>query len=157
MASASPVDIHMAYSARSSNGSESPVRPVEPKHVAFELRLEEAPQYRARLPLRVQIYPHDSTESIVTTVKNFYGLYSGPAGSKGVSFEDGQGNTLIARYENFKNDMTVHVRVIDSSPPPAPAYVASAYPPTALSAQSFGQSEWAQPVNQHISRPSKRL
>lgn len=156
MASVSPVDVHMVYSARSSNGSESPVRPVEPKHVAFELRLEGAPQYRARLPLRVQIYPHDSTESIVTTVKNFYGLYSGPAGSKGVSFEDDQGNTLIARYENFNHDMTVHVRVIDSSPPPAPAYVASAYPPTALSTQSFGQSEWAQPVNQHITRPDSR-
>ena len=81
-----------------------------PKNVAFELRLEGAPNYRARLPMRVQIFPHDTTESIVTTVKNFYGLYEGAA--SGVSFEDDQGNTLIARYENFRNNMIVYVRVI---------------------------------------------
>ncbi|MCJ1394851.1 hypothetical protein MMC18_008890 [Xylographa bjoerkii] len=81
-----------------------------PKNVAFELRLEGAPNYRARLPMRVQIFPHDTTESIVTTVKNFYGLYEGAA--NGVSFEDDQGNTLIARYENFRNNMIVYVRVV---------------------------------------------
>ena len=81
-----------------------------PKNVAFELRLDGAPNYRARLPMRVQIFPHDTTESIVTTVKNFYGLYEGTA--SGVSFEDNQGNTLIARYENFRNNMIVYVRVV---------------------------------------------
>lgn len=60
--------------------------------------------------MRVQIFPHDTTDSIVTTVKNFYGLYDGAAA--GVSFEDERGNTLIARYENLMNDMTVYVRVI---------------------------------------------
>jgi hypothetical protein len=65
------------------------------------------------LPLRVSIYPHDTTDSIITTVKNFYGLYSGPGVSKGISFEDEDGNTLIARYENFHNHMTVHVRLIE--------------------------------------------
>jgi hypothetical protein len=81
-----------------------------PKNVTFELHFEGAPNYRGRLPMRVQIFPHDTTESIVTTVKNFYGLYEGAA--KGVSFEDSQGNTLIARYENFLNNMTIYVRVV---------------------------------------------
>lgn len=82
-----------------------------PKSVAFELILPEAPQQRARLPMRVNIYPHDATDSIVTTVKNFYGLYDG----NGVSFEDKEGNTLIARYENFQNRMTVYVRVTEEA------------------------------------------
>lgn len=65
--------------------------------------------------MRVQIYPHDTTDSIVTTVKNFYGIYDKQA--SGVSFEDENGITLIARYENLRNNMTVYVRVI-----PAQAY-----------------------------------
>lgn len=91
----------------------SPYTSPTPKSVAFELLFPESPQYRARLPMRVQIFPHDTTESIVTTVKNFYGLYAGPGGSRGVSFEDEHGNTLIARYENLRNNMIVYVRVID--------------------------------------------
>ncbi|OAA66129.1 Zn(2)-C6 fungal-type DNA-binding domain protein [Cordyceps fumosorosea ARSEF 2679] len=106
----------------SHNGSVSPRQPSPPKNVAFELLFLDSPQYRARLPMRVQIYPHDTTDSIVTTVKNFYGLYSGRAGSKGVSFEDDQGNTLIARYENFTNNMIVYVRVIEESPAASGAY-----------------------------------
>lgn len=87
----------------------SPPSPT-PKNVAFELLFEGASNYRARLPMRVQIFPHDTTDSIVTTVKNFYGLYEGTA--KGVSFEDDGGNILIARYENFQNNMVVYVRVV---------------------------------------------
>ncbi|KAI4227823.1 MAG: hypothetical protein L6R36_002117 [Xanthoria steineri] len=83
--------------------------PSLPKNVAFEL-LFDGPNTRARLPMRVQIFPHDTTDSIVTTVKNFYGLYDG--GTTGVSFEDERGNTLIARYENLSNNMIVYVRVI---------------------------------------------
>lgn len=90
-----------------------------PKNVAFEL-LFDGPNTRARLPMRVQIFPHDTTESIVTTVKNFYGLYDGAAA--GVSFEDEQGNTLIARYENLRNNMTVYVRVV-------PDYSQPSFPP----------------------------
>lgn len=60
--------------------------------------------------MRVQIFPHDTTDSIITTVKNFYGLYEGA--TTGVSFEDERGNTLIARFENFRNNMVVFVRVI---------------------------------------------
>ncbi|GES60092.1 C6 finger domain protein [Aspergillus terreus] len=81
-----------------------------PKNVAFELLLDENSKVRARIPMRVQIYPHDTTDSIVTTVKNFYGIYDGTA--SGVSFEDEHGITLIARYENLRNNMTVYVRVI---------------------------------------------
>lgn len=90
----------------------SPQAIVTPKLVAFELLLPESPDYRARLPMRVHIYPHDTTDSIITTVKNFYGLYQGPGGARGVSFEDQHGNTLIARYENFQHDMVVYVRVM---------------------------------------------
>ncbi|KAI4119548.1 MAG: hypothetical protein LQ345_000545 [Seirophora villosa] len=98
------------YNGRIQPGHEplTPTSPV-PKNVAFEL-LFDGPNTRARLPMRVQIFPHDTTDSIVTTVKNFYGLYDGAAA--GVSFEDERGNTLIARYENLMNDMTVYVRVI---------------------------------------------
>ncbi|KAJ5629320.1 hypothetical protein N7528_002977 [Penicillium herquei] len=85
-----------------------------PKNVAFELLLDENSKVRARIPMRVQIYPHDTTDSIVTTVKNFYGIYDGTA--SGVSFEDEHGTTLIARYENLKNNMTVYVRVIPIQP-----------------------------------------
>lgn len=105
----------------------SPSAGPTPKSVAFELLFPESPQYRARLPMRVQIFPHDTTESIVTTVKNFYGLYAGPSGARGVSFEDEQGNTLIARYENLRNNMVVYVRVIDEPSPPPGAYGPSSY------------------------------
>lgn len=90
----------------------SPANPT-PKHVAFELLLDENSKVRARIPMRVQIFPHDTTDSIVTTVKNFYGIYEGAA--SGVSFEDENGNTLIARYENLRNNMTVYVRVIPTN------------------------------------------
>lgn len=99
----------------------SPTKTAEPKHVSFELLLPQSPQHRARLPMRVNIFPHDTTDSIITTVKNFYGLYE----RRGVCFEDRQGNTLIARYENFTQNMVVYVRVTAEDPeveefPPAP-------------------------------------
>lgn len=93
----------------------SPTSPIK-KTVTFELMFEDGSSYKARLPLRIQIFPHDTTESIVTTVKSFYGIYDGAA--KGVSFEDEIGTTLIASYENFKDDMVVRVRVVrDHSQP----------------------------------------
>ncbi|KAL8805222.1 MAG: hypothetical protein Q9182_002097 [Xanthomendoza sp. 2 TL-2023] len=85
---------------------DSSIEAASPKNVAFEL-LFGGPNARARLPMRVRIFPHDTTDSILTTVKNFYGLYG-----TGVSFEDERGNTLIARYENLRNDMIVYVRVV---------------------------------------------
>ncbi|KAL1875268.1 hypothetical protein VTK73DRAFT_10224 [Phialemonium thermophilum] len=105
-------------SAAPNHGCTSPgSSSAPPKCVAFELLFTGSPQFRARLPLRVSIFPHDTTDSIVTTVKNFYGLYSGPTVSKGVSFEDEHGNTLIARYENFRDNMVVYVRVIEEVQP----------------------------------------
>lgn len=99
----------------------SPPVNAKPKHVSFELLLQDSPHSRARLPMRVNIWPHDTTESIVATVKNFHGIYDGQG--YGVSFEDHHGNTLIARYENFEHNMTVYVRRIpqdidDFSPTP---------------------------------------
>jgi hypothetical protein len=88
-----------------------------PKKVAFELLLDAGSKNRARIPMRVLINTHDTTDSIVTTVKNFYGIYEG----HGVSFEDETGNTLIANYENFKTDMVVYVRTV-AGPQPAPSH-----------------------------------
>ncbi|CZT07882.1 hypothetical protein WAI453_013202 [Rhynchosporium graminicola] len=151
--------------------SMSPFGSPTPKSVAFELLFPELPQYRARLPMRVQIFPHDTTDSIVTTVKNFYGLYAGPGGAKGVSFEDDQGNTLIARYENLRNNMVVYVRVIEEPVPANGVYGPSSYhsvspvlpqayypgdghhmpPPQPAQALSYGQ-----PLSRPASRTSRK-
>ncbi|EEY13937.1 conserved hypothetical protein [Verticillium alfalfae VaMs.102] len=120
MASASPTPAaNCDQAVRSATGSVSPHQIASPKKVTFELLFTET-QVRGRLPMRVDIFPHDSTDSIVTTVKNFYGLYSGPTGSRGVSFEDQDGTTLIARYENFRNCMTVYELPL-FAPPQMPA------------------------------------
>lgn len=160
MTSTSPIDMFPGSAAGSANGTISPQQRVTPKHVQFELLFSETPQYRARLPLRVQIYPHDSTESIVTTVKNFYGLYPHPtSGGKGVSFEDDQSNTLIARYENFSNNMVVYVRVIEESPPPPAQFGPSPFPHTPMDAlyhaAEYGPQA-AQHLEQHIARSASR-
>lgn len=81
------------------------------KSITFELLLDEGSKTRARIPLRVVLNTHDSTESIITTVKNFYGIYDG----HGVSFEDSRGNTLIASYENLKTNSIVYVRAQPST------------------------------------------
>ncbi|KAI0166957.1 hypothetical protein GGR52DRAFT_81304 [Hypoxylon sp. FL1284] len=146
MTSGSPIETFQPASAGFNSGSVSPRQHVTPKHVQFELLFPESPQYRARLPLRVQIYPHDDTESIISTVKNFYGLYHG---GKGVSFEDDRGNTLIARYENFSNNMIVYVRVIEESPPPATAFVPNSFQPPPVEYD-------AQPMGHQVSRPESR-
>ncbi|KAI1735101.1 hypothetical protein F4680DRAFT_316500 [Xylaria scruposa] len=144
MAARSPIESYAGASATSHSGSVSPRQSVAPKHVQFELLFTQSPKYRARLPLRVQIYPHDDTESIISTVKNFYGLYHGVAG---ISFEDDRNNTLIARYENFSNNMVVHVRVIEeSSSTTAGPFNSAAFQPASMdySAHQLGH---------HISRP----
>lgn len=98
-----PLDSNTGYHA-------SPPLQQPPKNVAFELLFDGHNNEKARLPMRVRIYPHDTTDSIVSTVRDFYGLYAGVA--KGISFEDSTGMTLIARYENFSNNMIVYVRVV---------------------------------------------
>lgn len=78
------------------------------KSLAFELLLDEGSKTRARIPLRVLVNIHDTTDSIIATVKNFYGIYD----SNGVSFEDAKGNTLIASYDNLTHGTTVYVRSV---------------------------------------------
>lgn len=133
----------------------SPYGSPTPKSVAFELLFPESPQFRARLPMRVQIFPHDTTESIVTTVKNFYGLYAGPGGAKGVSFEDEQGNTLIARYENFRDNMIVYVRVIEEASTTPDTYG----PPSYHSASPIMQQGYymTEPQNMPPPQPAQAL
>jgi hypothetical protein len=77
------------------------------KHVVFQLIDQKDPRVQARLPMRVMISKNDNTESIITTVKNFYGLYD-----YGVSFENKDGISIIAAYDNFENDMIVYVRTV---------------------------------------------
>ena len=79
-----------------------------PKTVSFELLFDGVHNVRGRLPMRVQIYPHDNTESIIASVKSFFGLYD----PQGVCFEDNEGNTMIASYDNFLDNTTVAVRVV---------------------------------------------
>lgn len=160
MTAASPANGAAAPSASLNNAAASPVAAATPKSVAFELLFPESPQYRARLPLRVSIFPHDTTDSIVTTVKNFYGLYSGPTVSKGVSFEDDKGNTLIARYENFRNNMIVYVRVIEEASPAPGTFGPQPYHPAPFAAQALYNGDGYQPQPhhhaQHSSRPASR-
>ena len=88
---------------------------VDSKLISFELPLDSGTSHKARLPLRVLIHPHDTTESIIATVKNFYGLYGGATQS--VSIEDARGYTLIPTYENLADKMTVYVRVMSDFAP----------------------------------------
>jgi hypothetical protein len=85
------------------------------KSISFELLLDEGSKTRARIPLRVIVNHHDTTESVITTVKNFYGIYDGT----GISFEDSRGNTLIASYENLDHDTMVYVRCVPGSSQPS--------------------------------------
>lgn len=102
-----------AGSAGASGHRVSPMK-KDQKHVVFQLIDPEDPRIQARLPMRVMISSHDSTDSIITTVKNFYGLYD-----YGVSFENKDGISIIAAYDNFENDMFVYVRTV--AQPPAAA------------------------------------
>ena len=136
------------------SGSVSPRTVTAPKAVEFILVFQDSP-YRARLPLRVSIYPHDTTDSIISTVTMFYGLYSGPGVSKGISFEDQDGNTLIARYENFYNHMRVNVRVIEE--PLGPGYHAALGAGQGYYNGNGATSPHAAPQpNGHGSRPTSR-
>jgi hypothetical protein len=83
----------------------------EQKHVVFQLIDPENPRIQARLPMRVMISPHDTTDSIITAVKNFYGLYE-----YGVSSENREGISIIAAFGNFENDMVVYVRTVAQPP-----------------------------------------
>ncbi|KAF2649714.1 hypothetical protein K491DRAFT_172300 [Lophiostoma macrostomum CBS 122681] len=80
------------------------------KLVSFELLPgSPKPQHRARLALRVNILPHNTTKVIVARIRDFYGLFE----TTDLSFEDSLGNPLVATYANFSDDMVVYVRVIE--------------------------------------------
>jgi hypothetical protein len=81
-----------------------------PKNIIFELLLDENVKARARFLICVQIYPYDTIDSILITVKNFYSIYDYTI--SGVSFEDENRTALLARYENLKNNRTVYIRAI---------------------------------------------
>ncbi|KAK0635386.1 hypothetical protein B0T17DRAFT_586916 [Bombardia bombarda] len=159
MTATSPANGTSAMPYAQHSDGDSPRTSSTPKTVSFELIFDESPQIRARLPLRVSIYRHDATDSIVTTVKNFYGLYSGPSVSKGVSFEDEQGHTLIARYENFRNNMVVYVRVFEEE---QATFSPHSFQPTPAASHSHSNGD-SYPLQaphhqggQHISRPTSR-
>ena len=134
------------------DASRSSPRGKQQKQVSFELLLP-VPQHRARLPMRVMISPHDTTESIITTVKNFYGLYDGP----GVSFQDREGRILIAAYENFEHDMTVFVRVTPEEPVVASTNDRSARNSLSPRKPKLGAPfEMRPPSNPHPIRPESR-
>ena len=125
---------YQAYSQDGPGSCNSSPNKVDPKNITFELLFNDDPRFRARLPMKVQIWRHDNTDNIVSAVKNFFGLYD--VAVKGVSFEDAYGNTLIASYENFASSMTVYVRVIpDLSQMWQPNDQAPAYAGAPLSAQ----------------------
>ena len=93
------------------------------KEVSFELLFDGAPNHKSRLPLRVMINAHDNTDSIVATIRNFYGLYQ-----EMIAFENEQGQVMIARYENFRNNMTVYVRVVPTFTHSSPVHSQISHP-----------------------------
>ena len=92
----------------------------QPKHVNFHLMVTE--DQRGRLPMRVHIWPHDTTQSIMDTIRNFFGLYE----DRSLSIEDTHGYTLIAAYNNFTHNMEMNVRV---GPPTSPSKTPRLDPP----------------------------
>lgn len=137
------------------NGSLSPraiaAAPEPPvKSVQFVLT---AP-YRSRLPLRLEIRHTDTTDGITSTVRNFFGLYPGPDVTLGISFEDDDGSTFIARYDNVHEDKTVFVRVTQQ--PLGLAFHAATSPaPVYHNANANGYLPGGpQPPHAHASRPT---
>ena len=130
-----------------------PSRAKQQKHVTFELLLPEGHnrENRARLPMRVMISPHDTTDSIITTVRNFYGLYEGP----GVSFQDKEGRILIATFENFEHNMVVYVRMTAPDPAVAAANSQARSATTSPRKPKLGPPFDARPPSRN-SRPSSR-
>jgi hypothetical protein len=95
-----------------------PDYPASPKRkrVVFKLIVPDSDDSQARLPMVVMVSAHDTTDSIISTVRTFFGIYDGPNTVHGFSFEDQDGNTIISRYENFYDNMSVYVRVRPVSP-----------------------------------------
>ncbi|OQO10248.1 hypothetical protein B0A48_04606 [Cryoendolithus antarcticus] len=96
-----------------SEGRTSPVKKNQ-KRVIFQLIDDQDSRIQARLPMRVLISSHDTTETIITTVKNFYGLFG--LYEYDVSFESEEGIRIVPAYDNFDNDMVIHVKHIKPAP-----------------------------------------
>lgn len=60
-------------------------------------------------PKTLHIFPHDTTDSITTTVKNMFGL--GREEDSALSFRDPEGRYMILQHENFEDGMTVNIHV----------------------------------------------
>lgn len=82
------------------------------KHVVFQLVNNGDPRNQGRLPMRVMISQKDDTKSIIETVKNFWGLYE-----HSVEFHNDDG-PFVPAYDNFANDMVVHVWTTVLQPSP---------------------------------------
>lgn len=63
----------------------------------FKLVVSEDQSQYARLPLRIRVNKRDDTQSIIDTVKAFFGIPD----NRGVSFEDADGHKIIPQYDNF--------------------------------------------------------
>ncbi|KAJ6260487.1 hypothetical protein Dda_4713 [Drechslerella dactyloides] len=92
--------------------------PQAPKHVAFALLTdpEQTDFQGANLPnVKFYINAHDTTESIASTVKSFFGLFSDDPATSAcyrVSFEDNKGTRMILSYDNIADQQTIYVRAI---------------------------------------------
>lgn len=152
------------HSGLAHNGERSPVKPYHNaqtsplappgKSVAFELLVTNSFRHTARLPMKVKVHSHDTIESIVTTVKNFYGLYNNPGQTHipAISFEDKEGNTLIVRYENLSEGMTVYVRVSED-----PAGITGVYPHRPYDARSNHSFDVGDTYQMPPPQPAKAL
>lgn len=105
-----PAKVHSGAVTAAAYPRHSPTK-KDQKHVLFQLIGHHDARIQARLPMRVMISPHDNTDSIIASVRNFYGLYD-----YGVSFETSDGISIIAAWDNFDSDMTVYVRAVPLPP-----------------------------------------
>ncbi|KAB8360833.1 hypothetical protein FH972_024567 [Carpinus fangiana] len=90
---------HIVSSARPLRGA--------PKQVSFQL-LDSR-----RASLRVNVKQSEATERIVNMLKNHFGAYH----TDEVSFQDDHGAPIIAHYDNWPHDGTVHVRLTQRAEP----------------------------------------
>jgi hypothetical protein len=95
-----------------SNGSAMTPKSLSPngdcKAVRFRLRDSRCE------PKTFYIRPHDTTDSIMDTVKHLFGLSR--QYDLGISLEDADGLSFIPSYDNFIDGMTVDVRIEESLP-----------------------------------------
>ena len=88
------------------NGSAVTPKPLSPNSGSkvVNFRLHESTNFKT-----FQIRPHDTTDSIIDTVKHLLGLSQHR--DLGVSLEDDNGCSFIPSYDNFGDNSTVWVRI----------------------------------------------